>query len=270
MKHFIVFLALLLTSIASTVSAATYYVANNGADTNAGNSKSAPWQTLVKINATAFRPGDNVLFQRGDTFYGSVTVHNSGTSENPIVYSAYGTGAAPIISGFTTLSNWTLLSGNIYYASLDVPSLNMVTVDDVVKAMGRYPNSGYLSYENHTENTSITDNQLTATPDWTGAEVVIRKYRWILDRQFITSQVGGTLNYNALRTYGNNNAYKPLNGNGYFIQGSLAALDTPGEWYYDKTNKRLYMYFAGRPLGKVVKASSVDRNGTVNSQSYIT
>lgn len=50
----------------------------------------------------------------------------------------------------------------------------MVTFNNKVQGMGRYPNNGYLSYESHTGNTSITDSQLVSNNNWVGAEAVIR------------------------------------------------------------------------------------------------
>ncbi len=259
-----------------TTSAAIYYVSNiSGQDSytsGEAQNQATPWRTLNKLNSfDNLKPGDSVLLKKGEIFYGTLIVRNSGITGKVIFYGSYGEGKNPIISGFTIVSQWSLLRGNIYYTPLDLPELNIVTVDGIVKGIGRYPNHGYLSYESHSNNSSITDNQLTNSPNWTGAEVVIRKYRWVLDRHMITNHAGHTLTYNALASYGNNNAYSPLDGNGYFIQGHIATLDSLGEWYYDKLEKRLYMHFGtGTPAGKVVKVSSLDRNFTINSQNNIT
>lgn len=79
--------------------AATYYVdATAGSNSNDGLSTGAAWQTLVKVNATTFSPGDFILFKRGETFAGNIVVSQSGTSGNPITFGAYGTGARPIIN----------------------------------------------------------------------------------------------------------------------------------------------------------------------------
>ena len=53
-----------------------------------------PWKTLNKLNSffSSLKPGDSVLFKRGDIFYGSIAITKSGTSSLPIVLSAYGTG----------------------------------------------------------------------------------------------------------------------------------------------------------------------------------
>lgn len=241
-----------------------FFSTSSGDDTRSelqAQSASTPWKTMNKLAAfNRFKSGDTILFKRGETFYGSLVSNVAGIPGKFIFYGTYGTGSNPIISGFTQLNKWKVHSGDIYYADLDVTALNAVTVNGIIKGMGRYPNTGYLNYESHTTNTSITDNQLTGYPNWKGAEVVIRKFRWVVDRHIITSHSENTLRYNATSPYGNNNAYSPVNGNGYFIQGHLATLNREGEWYYDNNAKRLYIHFGSKtPSGRKVKAGTVDR-----------
>jgi hypothetical protein len=102
---------LLLMLAALPAQATTYYVAAAGSDTNNGTSSSTPWQTIAKVNAATFSPGDSVLFNRGDAWYGTaLTVPSAGSSGNPITFGAYGTGANPILQGstFLTTSGYTL------------------------------------------------------------------------------------------------------------------------------------------------------------------
>src|SRR3989339_1650912 len=113
-KLFLISFSLFLFSF-TYASASTYYVSNTGLDTNNGISESTPWQSISKINATTFSPGDSILFKKGDTFYGSITVSQSGTVGNPITFSSYGTSnEKPVITGFTTISGWTDEGGGIY------------------------------------------------------------------------------------------------------------------------------------------------------------
>ena len=129
------------------------------------------------MNSVTLSQGDNILFRRGDTFYGSLTINQSGSEESPIFLGAYGTGAKPIITGFTTLSSWSNLGSNIWESTSAVSTLtncNMVVINGVNTPMGRYPNIGYLSYQ-YLSHTSIASSSLTGTPDWTGADVIIRK-----------------------------------------------------------------------------------------------
>lgn len=252
-----------------------YFSSVSGDDTRTSTSAqnpSTPWKTIDKLNSISgsLQPGDSVLFKRGETFYGTMTIYSSGVSGKPVYYGAYGTGANPLITGFVTLSNWTLSSAGIYYASLDMPNLNIVTINGEAKGMGRYPNTGYLNYEDNNGNLSITDNELPAVPDWTGGEVVIRKLRYILDRHTVTLHSGTVINYSTSTTNGNNSAYSPVKGNGYFIQNHLQTLDQFGEWYYDNTAKRLYVFVGSNtPSNYVVKASTKDNNVTVSTLSYL-
>lgn len=104
-------------SILSTAIGNTYYVdATSGSDSKDGLSDTTAWQTIAKVNGSTFSPGDQLLFKRGGTWRGTVlTVPSSGASGNPITFSAYGAGAAPIISGSLLLtSGWTAYSANVW------------------------------------------------------------------------------------------------------------------------------------------------------------
>ena len=84
---------------------ATFYVAAAGNDSNSGTDIGHPWQTIAKVNGTTFSPGDSILFNRGDAWYGtSLVVPSSGSSGSPITFGAYGTGANPILKASTQLS----------------------------------------------------------------------------------------------------------------------------------------------------------------------
>jgi len=79
---------------------ATFYVDSAaGADSNSGTSESAPWKTIAKVSATPFAPGHRILFKRGSVWREQLTVPSSGLPGQPILFDAYGSGAAPVISG---------------------------------------------------------------------------------------------------------------------------------------------------------------------------
>ena len=97
--------------IISEAWAATYYVdATNGNDSRTGLSENLTWKTIAKVNASTFRPGDQVLFKRGEVWRERLTIPTSGSAGNVITYASYGTGAKPIINGTTLIrpgTNWT-------------------------------------------------------------------------------------------------------------------------------------------------------------------
>ncbi len=52
-----------------------YYVSSSqGKDSNHGRSRETPWSTLSKVTKTSFKPGDTILFKRGDVWKGQVWV----------------------------------------------------------------------------------------------------------------------------------------------------------------------------------------------------
>ena len=236
----------------------TYYISFTlGNDENDGTSSLRPWKTLSKINSKIFQPGDAILFNRGETWYGQLNVSSSGNESMPLTYGAYGSGSLPTISGLETLSSWTSVGNGVYksFCANCSGSLNRVLLNGENKIMGRYPNSEYLTFESFFGTSSITDNELSASPDWTGAELVLRTSHWTLDRDKITSQSGGTIYY----TPSKSGSYTPLGDvNGYFIQGDLRTLDKVGEWFFNQDEKYVYMYFGSEnPSSKEVKISTV-------------
>lgn len=243
-----------------------YYVSNSGNDNNSGTSTSSPWKTLAKVSSfTGFAAGDQILFSRGQVFYGKLIVNNSGTSGNPITFGAYGSGANPVISGFTNVTSWVNLGGNIWESSGAISTLsatNMVSVNGANTPMGRYPNSGWLTYQSFSRNTSITSSSLSGSPNWTGAEAVIRKQRWIIDRNKITAQSGGTL------TYSPSSSYNGQSGYGFFIQNDSRTLDVTNEWYFNPSTKKIRIYNTTTPTN--VRVATIDTLVYMRFRNYIT
>ncbi|HTM97773.1 MAG TPA: right-handed parallel beta-helix repeat-containing protein, partial [Pedobacter sp.] len=250
--------------------ATDYYISSSsGNDSNNGISESSPWRTLDKINAASLsllKGGDRVLLKKGDIFYGKIVVNKGGNSPGtPIVYSAYGSGSKPVISGFTNITNWTNLGDNIWESTNQVSNLincNMVVKKDMNIPMGRYPNTGWLTYQSFVGQTSITSSSLTGTPNWTGAEAVIRKEHWVVDRDKIIAQSGNTL------TYSTTSSYKGKPNYGFFIQNDAKTLDAQDEWYYSPSTKKIKIYSIGSP--GTFQISTIDTLFTIRNKNYIT
>ncbi|KAA9039312.1 T9SS type A sorting domain-containing protein [Ginsengibacter hankyongi] len=262
-----VFFVVVLLTVCISTKATDYYMAASGNDANSGTSASSPWQTLNKLNSVlgSLSPGDNILFNRGDVFYGSINIRSGGSSGSPVTFSAYGSGANPIITGFTNVTSWINLGNNIWESSNPVsnlPSCNMVVINGVNTPMGRWPNTGYLTYESFSGNSSITSSSISSsTTDWTGAEIVIKKIRWVVDRGTITSASGSTLNYSP-------GGYPGQAGWGFFIQNDARTLDSQNEWYYNPSSKKIRVYSTNAPTNVLV--SSIDKLVNIQSGGYIT
>lgn len=238
--------------------ATNYYVSNTGSDGAAGTSTGTAWQNISKVNSSfaSFAAGDSILFKRGETWYGTIDIGKSGSSGNPIVFGAYGTGAKPIIHGFTTITGWTNEGGGIYSKVITSEyQTNMVTIDGVQYGMGRTPDATYYTYQSFSTNVSITSTSTpAATTNWTGAEAVIRKNDWTLDRNRITGHSSNTLTYTTLAT-----SLNGTNNYGFFIMNDLRTVTAYGEWYHDTAASKFYMYFGGvDPTTKTVKVATLE------------
>lgn len=240
----------------------TYYITPSGSGSGTGLDSNNT-MSYTALYPKTLATGDIVKFKAGNTYSGQ---HYA---KDGVTYDRYSSGANPIISGFTTMTGWTNSSGNIWYVPLVNSKVQCVQIDGTSRGVGRYPNTGYLTYTSHTDNTSISGATVSALPaSFVGGEVVIKKWRYILDRHKITAQSGGTITYSSTNFYGNSSSYEPTDGNGYFVQNHLATLDQDGEWYSDGTG--LYVYSATNPTGRTIKVSTVDQLVPLNSTVNVT
>jgi len=234
------FLIVAMISVSLVSQAAIYRVASSG-----GN-----FSTIAQVNAATFLPGDQILFNRGEKFSGALVIKNSGSSGNPITYGAYGTGSNPIITGFTQVTSWTNLGSNIWESTSAVSTLsnlNVVTVNGVNTAMGRTPNTGSVyTAQTHNANLSITSSGLSGTPNWTGAQVVIRKNGSTWQTGIVTGQTGGTVSYT------DEGKFTPSDNCGFFFQADSRTLDIQNEWYYNPATKKLKIYSTSQPVNVAV------------------
>jgi hypothetical protein len=80
--------------------ATDYYLDSvTGKDNHPGTAPAAPWQTLAKLNATTFLPGDRILLKAGGAWTGMLHPLGSGEVGAPITLGSFGAGAKPMIDG---------------------------------------------------------------------------------------------------------------------------------------------------------------------------
>ena len=122
-----------------------YFIsATTGNDVNDGKAPWKAWRTLEKVNASAFSAGDRIAFKSGDTWTGTLLVGQSGIDKKPITYKSYGSGAKPVISGFTTITGWTNEGGGVYSKTLTsvAVAVDMNSIYDIINI----DNSKFSSY----------------------------------------------------------------------------------------------------------------------------
>lgn len=124
----------------------SYYVSQStGSDSNPGT-LALPWQTIAKVNAQTFLPGQSIGFKAGDTWRppdAAFVPTNSGSGGSPITYTSYGSGAQPKITGAALLNSGWTASGTITqqdsYTTLNTPgSLNIDFNTSAQKGAGQF------------------------------------------------------------------------------------------------------------------------------------
>ena len=231
-------LLLLFVFLNLTMSATNYYISPNGNDNNIGTSITTAWKTLNKVNSfTNFKAGDQILFERGGTYRGTLNISKSGTSTAPLVVTAYGTGNNPLFLGSQT-KTWTTHTSNIWKTSISATSEGKVQnlyQNGQLLTLARWPNVGWLRNDNGST-TTINDSELTQSGNyWTGATAVIRSSGWSYHNTTVTSYTTGKLTFNSIGGYNLSDRQW-----GYFLCNKLSELDSPGEWYWDGST--LYLW----------------------------
>ncbi len=252
---------------------AAYYVSPSGSDSNPGTID-APFQTITKArdavrNINKNMTGDIYVYLRGGDYRITSTItfgpEDSGTNGFRIYYQAY-QGETPVINGATKVTGWTQYNGNIYKASLNRSTkLRYLFVNDKRAQMTKKTVKGQGGYGTY----SITKGQ--ASWAWTsGSNSDGVKYN-TSDVPEITSNKddleivnGSTWNENVVCTrdvitsgssrvlllqqpYG---SIAQLPGWGaaftttstHTIYNAFEFLNSPGQFYFNKTTKTLYYY----------------------------
>lgn len=254
-----------ISLMASNGMATIYYVSPTGSDSNNGTSQSSPWQSIARVNqiASSLQPGDKVLFQKGGTYRGKLTISSNGNASSYIEIGAYGSGARPVISGSVAVTNWTVHSGNIWRAAM-AQAPKQVYVNGQLMTIARFPNTGWLRVDQGTS-TSLTDSDLDqANGYWNGATAVIRTTNWSYDTAYVTGFTNSVLTHTS--TGNNLQSYRW----GYFLRNKLALLDAPGEWFYDSAAGQLYLWCPSNanPGNALVEASVLDNGIYVSYQRH--
>ncbi len=230
----------------------TYYVSSIGSDQNDGKADSSPFQTLNKINLLKLQPGDQVLFRRGDIFAGQLNLSYSGSTGTPIVIGAYGAGPnRPVISGTVPLSGWSNYRGGVLRCPIpSKQTIRNLFCDGRQMTVARYPNVGFLTAEQIAGNAIICTAGLQQNSDyWAGATMRIRSTYWSFETRKVTSSVPGQV------TLEQKTEYPLAAGWGFFLDGKLDELDSPGEWFNDTVNSQAYLF---PPAGVDPNSASIE------------
>ncbi|MEZ4704506.1 MAG: right-handed parallel beta-helix repeat-containing protein [Bdellovibrionota bacterium] len=244
----------------------TYYVSNDGSDSNPGT-EASPIGSLSKVQTilnNAVGP-TNILFKRGDVWKGTLTLPsiNNTNSSNRVRLGAYESGDLPQIIGsenIRTSKTWTASGGNMFYATVSVPEPGALFVDQELT----YPAKSALIEIQSGTATSITADFLKGK-NFVGKFCLHRGEHWNAERQTITAHNGtsGTVSWNEV-----NNPNSGKAGNGFYITNDSSFVDEAGEWWYDVNTSRLYYKTNGQLPNSDFRIPQHNYGLVINGNNY--
>jgi hypothetical protein len=86
-----------VAAVESTGGQSFYVDCTGGSNADSGTTMTSAWQSLSAVNNATFEPGDTIHFKRGCAWNRGLLLESSGMEGDPITYTAYGEGRAPII-----------------------------------------------------------------------------------------------------------------------------------------------------------------------------
>ena len=218
----------LLVATTHQLFAANYYLSTSkGNDSNSGQSESQALKTINGLSTKNLADGDKVYFYRGDKFVGQIDMKNSG-----IVYDAYGTGAAPIITGAETVSGWQKYKDNIYVVDY-AKTIKNLYINKKQGIFARYPNQGFLYLTTANGNSGFTTTQ--AQPSWQGANARVRTTDFTWETKKVSLPEATKVVFESATDYNIDN------GRAFYMDNKLEFLDQPNEWFFDDANNKLYL-----------------------------
>ncbi|MFG6200146.1 lectin [Nonomuraea sp. JJY05] len=259
---------------ASAAAQATYYVAPDGNDANPGTITS-PFRTLQRARdvvrtVNADMTGDIYVYLRGGNYPVGSTIDftpaDSGTNGFRVVYAAY-ENETPVLSGGVQVTGWTQHSGNIWKAPLNRSNkLRALYVNDKRAYMASKTINSQGCYGNYTVTAGQASWAWESGSQCAGAKYSLGDFPAIAANQddieietattWTTAIVGvrqvtsdGTNRIAQFQQPGAAIAQGAFNGNAqvggtHKVMNAYEFLDTPGEFYFDKTSRTLYYYKA--------------------------
>jgi hypothetical protein len=182
-----------------------------------------------------------------------LTVEDSGTENTPITYESDSKQPA-ILSGGKQIVGWqaeTLNQKTVW--TVTIPEVRQgkwyfeqLWVNGSRRHRARYPTQGYLKIEavEKTANWKQGQTSFQYVPkdlpqgiNWQQGEAVVL-HRWVESRLPITEidETQHRLNFSK------KSVFQLDPGDLYYIENVLAVLDTPGEWYLNRNNGKLYYF----------------------------
>lgn len=240
-------MAVLISGIAVQLHAqTTYFVSPNGRDKNKGTEKSP----LKSIKAAQYKArgqkGETTIYLRSGEYRIDETLiftKQDGNEDKHLTLNAY-PGEKVIISGGVQLKlNWQPYKNGIMKSTVSQKiTIDMLTVNDKIRSMARYPN--YDSTAVRFNGTSADATSPARIKTWKNPSGGFLHAMHVSDWGDFHYRITGKDEKGELKMDGGwqNNRPYGLSKDNRMVENIFEELDAPGEWYYDATAAILYYY----------------------------
>lgn len=245
MRHRALFLSASLAFITpSPAFSAEYYVAADGSDAGTGT-ESDPFGTLS--HAAALMVAGDTCFVHEGVYRESVRPAASGTAEQPIRFRAY-PDDKPLVAGTDIVTgDWQEGANGVYTIDMPGPVVQLFA-DGVLLHEARWPNatgnelSAMPRATTSSGTTTSIDDPTLPDVDWTGALLYLTSgEEWVTYTRTVVGWDSDLKRLTFDPAIDDIENLIPEAGDRYFLSGTLAALDAPGEWFYDEAAGALHL-----------------------------
>lgn len=261
-------LALLFPNAAQAAEQTAFYVSPiDGSDSNPGT-LTQPFATIQKArdavrSVNGSMTGDIAVYLRGGDYYLDSTIsldeRDSGSNGYQVVYRNY-PGEEPKIYGGKPVAGWQPYQGDIYKVHVGTDWKFYTLIEGEERSvMARYPNEGYQTVKTMDAGSPKTkfgfaDGDIPSIANTKDLQVFV----WPGGISGTWNWITNTMNVQALDyinrsvTVNGVASYELGAGTRYYLQGALELLDSPGEFYLDKTAGDLYYWPRGQSPDRVI------------------
>jgi parallel beta-helix repeat protein len=257
------------TALASPV--LEVFVSPGGKDDTGKGTRAEPFASLGRARAAVAEKrgalrGNIVVWLSGGLYEQSAPLvlneSDGGNGTSQVIYKAR-PGERPVIMGGRRLTGWQPHTANIYRAALPKSrngmwDLEVLTENEVMSTKARSPNRGYWKTTGGVKRTLLKAAPGTL-PAWTNiadAQAVLwAGHDWFANTAEITKMDTSTGEI----TLGSETAQGISADNRFFLQGTLEALDEPGEFHVDRQAGVIYYWPRARPIESQVIFGATSR-----------
>jgi hypothetical protein len=239
---------------AAKLVAADYFVSPHGSDQNPGTLEQ-PFATLRKASE-ALKPGDTCYLRHG-VYREVLRPVTSGAPGAEITFTNY-QNEHVLLSGADLIGDWKREPDGSHSAPMpwSLNDGNQVFADGTMLTEACWPNPGEQALfqpiravaTGGSENTLICPDIPGPADAWKGAQLwCAGGLGWICWTSMVTAYDDKTHTLTFDKTQGS--WYAPTRDNRFTLRGIRAAMDAPGEWFYDGKQERLFLIPPDRKAG---------------------